>query len=70
MTVDVPTLLGLQDNPAELAGYGPIPAELAHILAADGPLASDSPGTMTSTDHRGEPATVERVETKVDVCPF
>ena len=36
VTVDLPTLLGLQENPAELAGYGPIPAELARILAADG----------------------------------
>ncbi len=36
VTVDLPTLLGLQDNPAELAGYGPIPANLARILAADG----------------------------------
>ena len=36
VTVDLPTLLGLQDNPAELAGYGPIPAELARILATDG----------------------------------
>ncbi len=36
VTLDLPTLLGLQDNPAELAGYGPIPAELARTLAADG----------------------------------
>ncbi len=36
VTVDLPTLLGLQDNPAELAGYGPIPANLARLLAADG----------------------------------
>ncbi len=36
VTVDLPTLLGLQDNPAELAGYGPIPAPLARTLAADG----------------------------------
>jgi len=36
VTVDLPTLLGLQHNPAELAGYGPIPAELARILTADG----------------------------------
>ncbi len=34
--IDLPTLLGLQDNPAELAGYGPIPAPLARALAADG----------------------------------
>ena len=32
--VDLQTLLGLADNPAELAGYGPIPASLARELAA------------------------------------
>jgi hypothetical protein len=29
VTIDLPTLLGLRDNPADLAGYGPIPAPLA-----------------------------------------
>ncbi len=36
VTIDLPTLLGLQDNPAHLAGYGPMPADLARALAADG----------------------------------
>ena len=36
VTMDLPTLLGLRDNPAELAGYGPIPASAARALAADG----------------------------------
>lgn len=36
VTVDVVTLLGLADEPAELAGYGPIPPGLARVLAADG----------------------------------
>ncbi|HEX4432193.1 MAG TPA: DUF222 domain-containing protein [Frankiaceae bacterium] len=36
VTLDLPTLLGLQDNPGELAGYGPLPAPLARALAADG----------------------------------
>lgn len=36
VTVDLATLTGLADNPAELAGYGPIPASLARRLAADG----------------------------------
>jgi hypothetical protein len=36
VTIDLPTLLGLQDNPGELAGYGPLPAPLARLLAADG----------------------------------
>lgn len=36
VTVDLPTLLGMADNPGELAGYGPIPASVARTLAADG----------------------------------
>ena len=36
VTLDLPTLLGLQDQPGELAGYGPIPAPIARELAADG----------------------------------
>jgi len=36
VTVDLPTLLGLAENPGELAGHGPIPASLARQLAADG----------------------------------
>jgi hypothetical protein len=35
VVVDLPTLLGLADNPGELAGYGPVPAPLARQLAAD-----------------------------------
>lgn len=31
--VDLPTLLGLADNPAELSGYGAIPASMARELA-------------------------------------
>jgi hypothetical protein len=33
VTVPVTTLLGLQDNPGELEGYGPIPAGMARELA-------------------------------------
>ena len=36
ITMDLPTALGLRDTPAHLAGYGPLPAELARALAADG----------------------------------
>jgi hypothetical protein len=36
LTIDLLTLLGLRDRPAELAGYGPLPAPLARMLAADG----------------------------------
>lgn len=36
LTIDLPTLLGLQENPGHLAGYGPIPAKIARHLAMDG----------------------------------
>jgi hypothetical protein len=36
VTVPRTTLMGLDDEPGELAGYGPIPAQLARELAADG----------------------------------
>jgi Domain of unknown function (DUF222)/HNH endonuclease len=36
LTIDLPTMLGLADNPGQLAGYGPIPASLARELASDG----------------------------------
>ncbi|MGI8814580.1 MAG: DUF222 domain-containing protein, partial [Pseudonocardia sp.] len=35
VTVSIGTLLGLDEQPAELAGYGPIPASLAREIAAD-----------------------------------
>ncbi len=35
VTIDLPTLLGLAENPGELAGYGPIPASVAREIAAD-----------------------------------
>lgn len=36
VTIDLPTLMHLQDNPGELGGYGPIPADIARELAQDG----------------------------------
>lgn len=36
LTIDLPTLLGLTENPGILAGYGAIPASVARDLAADG----------------------------------
>jgi hypothetical protein len=36
LTIDLPTLLGLANNPGELQGYGAIPASIARTLAADG----------------------------------
>lgn len=35
VTIDLPTLLGLKENPGELAGYGPIPASVAREIASD-----------------------------------
>lgn len=36
--LDLPTLIGLRDSPGELAGHGPITAELARRIAADSSL--------------------------------
>ncbi len=36
VTVDLPTLLGLAEHPAELEGYGPLPPSVAPALAGDG----------------------------------
>ena len=36
VTIDLPTLMGLSENPGQLAGYGAIPASLARSLAAEG----------------------------------
>lgn len=35
VTVDLPTLMGLADNPGQLAGYGAIPASIAREIASD-----------------------------------
>ncbi len=35
VVIDAATLLGLAENPGELVGFGPIPATLARMLAAD-----------------------------------
>lgn len=35
VVIDVATLFGLAENPGEIIGYGPIPADLARQLAAD-----------------------------------
>jgi hypothetical protein len=35
LTIDLPTLMGLTENPGQIAGYGAIPASVARELAAD-----------------------------------
>jgi hypothetical protein len=77
VTVDLPTLLGLQDNPAELAGYGPIPAELARILAADGRwrrmILEPQTGDLLDLGHTSYKPTAELsrfVKTRDRTCTF
>jgi len=36
VTIDLPTLLGLKDNPGQLAGYGVLPAPIMRALAGEG----------------------------------
>jgi Domain of unknown function (DUF222) len=58
VTVAATTLLRLDDQPAELAGHGPIPAELARQLAADPSgtwrriLTDPASGTVLDVSHR------------------
>ena len=77
MTVDLPTLLGLQDNPAELAGYGPIPADLARTLAADGRwrrmILEPQTGDLLDLGHSSYKPTAELarfVKTRDRTCTF
>ncbi|WP_438270006.1 DUF222 domain-containing protein [Pseudofrankia inefficax] len=55
----VGTLAGLDDNPAELVGYGPIPAEVGRALAADARwrrvLTDPATGTVLDLGHRRTP---------------
>ena len=53
VTVPITMLMGLDESPGELRGYGPIPAELARDIAADGTwkrLLTD-PESGTLLDH-------------------
>jgi hypothetical protein len=36
VTIDLPTLLGLKENPGQLAGYGALPAQIMRALAGEG----------------------------------
>ena len=50
--VSLDTLLGLADDPAEVPGLGPVPAEAARALACDGAWrawVSDATGAITAT---------------------
>ena len=54
--VSLETLLGMADDPAEVPGLGPIPAETARLLAADGSWrawVTDASGAVAATGSRG-----------------
>ncbi len=53
--VSLETLLGMTNDPAEVPGLGPVPAETARLLAADGhwrAWVSDATGAVTATGSR------------------
>lgn len=55
VTVAASTLLGLDDAPGELTGYGPVPADVARLLATDATwrtLLTDRAGTVTAVGER------------------
>ena len=56
VVVSLSTLLGLTDEPAEVPGLGPIPADVARELAADGRWSAwvtGATGIVTATGSRG-----------------
>jgi len=70
------TLAGLDDNPAELVGYGPIPAEVGRALAADAHwrrvLTDPATGTVLDLGHRRvpTPALARLVRHQQSCCVF
>jgi hypothetical protein len=56
VVVSLETLLGISEDPAEIPGMGPIPADLARTLAAEGTWRAwvvDASGAVVSTGSRG-----------------
>lgn len=54
--VSLDTLLGMADDPAEIPGLGPVPAETARFLSADSrwrAWVTDASGTVVATGSRG-----------------
>lgn len=79
VTVSVDTLLGLNDQPGHLTGYGPITADTARRLAADQSgtwrrllTDPDTGGLLDIGQHRYRPAQRLRdfVNARDDVCAF
>lgn len=78
VTVALSTLLGLDEQPGELAGHGPIPAELARRIARDPSgtwrrLVTDEEGRLLRygrTTYRPPAALVNHVRTRDVTCRF
>ena len=77
LVIDLPTLLALTDNPAELIGYGPIPAPAARALALDGTwqrlLTEPQTGRLLdlgTTRYRPSQALRDYVLTRDRTCTF
>jgi hypothetical protein len=79
VTVAAATLLGVDDRPGELAGYGAIPADVARQIAADPDaswrrlLTDPASGVLLdygTTVYRPPPALARHVRTRDQVCAF
>jgi hypothetical protein len=77
VVMDAATLLGLTDHPAELVGYGPIPAEAARLLAADATwrrlLVDSADGHLLdfgSVPYRPPQALINYIVARDRVCRF
>ncbi|GAA4849223.1 hypothetical protein GCM10023221_30670 [Luteimicrobium xylanilyticum] len=79
VTVSADSLLGLDESPAQLAGYGPVPAPVARVLASDGDatwrriLTDPTTGAVTDVSRTGyRPGVVlgDLVRTREPVCTF
>jgi Domain of unknown function (DUF222) len=77
VTVAATTLLGLDDHPGDLAGYGPITAQAARQLAAEGTwrriLTDPLSGTVLDvgrTTYRPPKALADHIRTRDRTCRF
>jgi Domain of unknown function (DUF222) len=77
VVIPVGTLLGVTDQPGELPGYGPIPAELARRVAADATwqriFTDPLTGRLTHVDrgaYTPPPSVAEHVRTRDQTCRF
>ncbi len=76
VTVAATTLLGLDDQPADLAGYGPVPAALARAIAQDGTwraLITDAHGQVvarSASTYRPGADLTGTVTARDDTCRF